>query len=41
MAPQDFLGVANIVQPGLDVSRDMACGRMRRDLPQGIKFNVA
>jgi hypothetical protein len=30
-----------IHQPGLNVSRDMACDRMRRDLSQGIKFNVA
>jgi hypothetical protein len=38
MAPKDLLGVANIHQPGPDVSRDMVCDWVRRDLSQGIKF---
>jgi hypothetical protein len=38
---KDFLGVANILQPELDARQDMARGRMRRDLSQGLKFNVA
>jgi hypothetical protein len=37
-AAQDFLHVADILEPGLNAGRNVTCGRMRRELPQRLKF---
>jgi hypothetical protein len=39
-AAQDFPGIANILQPGLNAGRNVTRGRMRRELPQGLKFKI-
>jgi hypothetical protein len=38
---QNLLGITEVPQAGLDAGRNVARGRMRLDLSQGLKFKVA
>ena len=40
-AAQNLLGVTEVPQAGLDAGRDVARGRMRLDLSQGLELKVA
>ena len=40
IAAQDFLRVADILQPGFYTRRNVTGGWMRRELPQGLKFQI-
>ena len=39
-AAQDFLRVADILEPGLNAGRNVMGDRMRGELPQGLKFQI-